>query len=270
VDFAADEPIGGYVLAEARPEARTVLRSPDGDPILVHWEVGTGEVAAFTSTTAGQWSDRWRLGSSFPRLWSQMAWQMLRERVEGELEMRVDALPGDPARRVVTVAARDLDAEEPPVVVLSRSPTESKPVDLALLGPGLWQAEVDLADGFVASGHLREGDEPVVAVAVDNPYPLELSSFGVDHGALSLVAELGDGEVLDGLEQVLAPGGEVPTMQRLRLPLLLLALLLYLASVLLLRLPQNAKATATRLIERGSKGGKSSSRSEEKREKKAA
>lgn len=273
VDFAPDGPIGGYVLADARPEARTVLRSPDGDPILAHWEVGTGQVASFTSTTAGQWSDRWRPGASFERLWSQMAWEMLRERIEGELEMRVDAVPADNAHQVVTVASRDLEAESPPFVVLARGTSANKPIELVQRGPGLWQAEIDLGEGFVATGHLQEGDEPVAAVAVDNPYPRELSAFGADQSALSLIAETGDGVLFEGLEQVLAPGGEVPTMQRLRLPLLLIALLLYLASVLLLRLPQNARATAARLIKRKKKTpplGEPTPRKDDLAEKKAA
>jgi hypothetical protein len=277
VDFAADQPIGGYVLAEARPEAQTVLRSPDGDPILAHWAVGAGRVASFATTSAGAWSDRWRTGQSFARLWSQMAWDMLRERVEGELEMRVDAHPSDRSLEVVTVAANDLSTETVPFVVLARGPSGPaggpaplvKPLDLIQRGPGLWQAEVDRVDGFIATGHLREGDEPVAAVAVDNPYPRELAAFGPDRPALELIAETGNGRVLDGLEQILTlTGDEVPTSQKLRVPMLLAALLIYLASVLLLRLPRNARGAAARLAKREEK--KAANEPEAKVAKKAA
>lgn len=275
VDFAADEPIGGYVLAEARPEAQTVLRSPDGDPILAHWAVGAGRVASFATTTAGAWSDRWRPGQSFARLWSQMAWDMLRERVEGELEMRLDPHPSDRSLDVVTVATNDLETEAAPFVVLARGPsgpsggTEplTKPLDLTQRGPGLWQAEVDRVEGFIATGHLREGDEPVAAVAVDNPYPRELAAFGPDRPALELLAETGGGRVLDGLEQVLTiTGDEVPTSHALRVPMLLAALVIYLASVLLLRLPRNARGAAARLARHEA----TQAEAEEKVEKKAA
>ena len=128
-----------------------------------------------------------------------------------------------------------------------------KPLELTRRGPGLWQVEVEVGDGFVASGHMTESDEAVVAVAVDHPFSPELANFGSDDVALATLAEQGGGRVIDDLGLILAPGGQVPTMQPLRLPLLLLALFLYLLSVLLLRLPRDTKARALTLIRRRGK-----------------
>lgn len=255
VDFSADPPIKGYVLAETRPEAKTLLRSPDGDPILAHWEVGEGQVASLTTATAGRWSDGWRTGASFRRLWSQMAWQMLRERVEANLEMRVDAHPTDAERRLITIASNDIEQETPPVVDLARGRTNAsvKPLELTQLGPGLWNVEVDLGQGFLSSGAASAGEDPVAAVAVDNPYDSELAAFGPDAARLQSIADAGGGQVLELMDSVAAPGGDVDTVHALRLPLLLAALLLYLVSLLLLRLPRNARAglTAKRKSDKG-------------------
>lgn len=250
VDFSAAPELAGYVLAETRPEAQTVLRSDEGDTILAHWEVGEGQVASFTTATAGRWADRWRAGTSgsFRRLWSQMAWELLRERVEGELEMRVDDHQRDPEIRVITVATDDVEQAEAPVVDLARSrdPRGLKPLLLTQRGPGLWQVEVERGTGFLSSAAPDDGEDPVAAVAVDAPYPEELMVFGPDEAALAALAEAGGGQVLVALEHALAVDGEATITQRLRLPLLLAALVLYLLSVLLLRLPQNARAASRR------------------------
>ena len=246
VDFSTEPPLDGYVIAEPRPGAETILVSPEGDPLLAHWYVGQGRVMSFTSATTGSWSDRWRQSAGFRRLWSQIAWDMLRQREQHELRLRIDPHPSDRGRRVITVTTPDPDNDTPPIVELCRSAAEIMPLTLVRRGPALWQVDVELGSGFIVWGRPAEAEEPVDAVGEDRPYPVEVALFGPDSSTLATMVELGGGRVVERPAQALEVGERVPTMRALRLPLLLAALIAYLCSLLLQRLPRNIKSEVAR------------------------
>jgi uncharacterized protein YegL len=250
VDFAAQPPLEGYVLTELRPGAEPVLATPDGDPLLAHWYVEQGRVMSFTSATGDSWADGWRQDPGFRRLWSQMAWDMLRQRDSEELQLRLDPHPTNENLRIVTATVPDLESEEPPVLQMARQPDDPKSLELERRGPGLWQAEVEIEDGFIVWGSPPSSSEPMAAVAEDRPFSPDLAAFGPDAAALDTLAELGGGRVIQRDQEILIPSERVPTLVALRLPLLLLALVLYLVSVMLQRLPQNIRSRVARGISR--------------------
>jgi hypothetical protein len=246
VDFDTDPPLEGYVIAEPREGAETALVSPEGDPLLALWYVGAGRVMSFTSATAGPWADQWRTGPGFRTLWSQAAWEMLRPRDQQQLQIRLDPHPLDVGTRLVTVTTADLGSEDAPEVVVSRGPNDVKPLPLTRRGPALWQGETAVNDGFIVWGSPPGEDEPVAAVGEDRPYDIdELSRFGPDLTSLETWVALGNGSLVRDPRDVLVRSDRVTTMVALRLPILALALISYLASVLLQRLPRNVRSAVT-------------------------
>ena len=49
----------GFVLTEPKPRAEVALVSPDGSPILAHWQYGVGKSLAFTSDCKPRWASAW-------------------------------------------------------------------------------------------------------------------------------------------------------------------------------------------------------------------
>jgi uncharacterized membrane protein len=62
----------GYVAAQARRAAQTVLVTSQNDPLLVTWQYGLGRSAAWTSDLKGQWARDWLAWEEFPRFAAQL------------------------------------------------------------------------------------------------------------------------------------------------------------------------------------------------------
>jgi uncharacterized protein YegL len=250
IDFDAAPPLTGHALAAAKPEASTLLESDRGEPILAHWHRGVGQVASFTSATTGGWADAWRGDQIFHTFWSQLAWSLMRSRTVEPLELRVDPLPGVANRVRVVAVAPTIHALPTPVVRLHRAgapvavDAEGERVPLEVVGPGLFAAEVEVGQGFMVEGRMPDDPEPTAAVSVDRTYPDELSRFGRDNAVLARLAEVGGGSVLGDVSEAFADVRPQAVPTPLAVWLFFAALVLYLLSVLLLRLPDDAAAKA--------------------------
>src|SRR6185436_14207414 len=57
--------LGGYVVTRPRPQAELILATGDGAPLFARWQLGLGQVAAWTSDLGARgsaaWS-RWQIG----------------------------------------------------------------------------------------------------------------------------------------------------------------------------------------------------------------
>jgi uncharacterized protein YegL len=253
-DLASAPPLTGFALSDARREADTLLSAPDGMPLLAHWHRGLGQVATFTSATSGGWADGWRAWPGFHALWSGIARSMLRPRTADPVGVRLDRDPRHLDSRTLTVTGPTVGSEPVPLVRLSRARTgEAETPALRLVGPGVWQAEVSVGDGFVVSARMPWDPEPTAAAAVDHSYAEELGAFGADREALTALAALGGGRVLRAPADVLSKTGAEESFPRSqRFPLLCAALAFYLLGLLLLRLPEKRLALAVADQRRGS------------------
>lgn len=239
VDPASDPPILGFTVAQPRPGALTLMTAPDGSPILGHWFVGLGQVASLTTATSSRWADAWRTGAGFRRLFSQMAWEMLRSQGEDNLELHVEPVAARPDVRRVSVVAPTTASDVAPVVTLSRGRSEGVRVPVHPTAPGVWTASVPLGEGFVVDARMPSSREPSVAAGAELPYPAELRAFGPDEPALAAVARAGGGRVIRRLDEALADVRAERVMREMRLPLLLGALVMYLLGVVALRVPRS-------------------------------
>lgn len=242
VSFATDPPLGGYTLADIKPGAQTVLNTPDAGPLLAHWFQGLGQVVSWTSASDDHWADAWRTGAGYRRLFSQMAWEIMRQKNEEQLSVYVDRDAHRPGMRTVSVVAANVRMEPVPIATISRSATDSIPLELTPRAPGVWAADVPVNAGFVVDARMPIDVEPTVAAAVDHPFADELAAFGPDHATLAAIADAGGGRIIARPEAILENVKSVRVLHATRLPLLLLALLLYLLGVLLVRMPSRPPA----------------------------
>ena len=70
VDFSHAPPLGGYVMTRPRPEAELALATADGAPLLARWQLGLGQVAAWTSDLGARWGAGWARWAPFDKLWA--------------------------------------------------------------------------------------------------------------------------------------------------------------------------------------------------------
>jgi hypothetical protein len=242
VDFGSGPPLLGHTLSETKPAADTILQASDAGPLLAHWHVGLGQVATFTSATTGGWADQWRGWDGFRALFTQAAWAIMRARTVEPVSVRIDPVPGRDDARRVTVLGPSVAMEPVPVVRLARSRTDGVLLEVSAAGPGVWSADVPLGRGLLVTAMLPGEPEPTAAVGEDAPYPIELATFGADRATLDTWADVGGGAVLDAPERIFDAPDPTEVPRSIRMALLIAALLFYLFSVLLLRLPDAAVA----------------------------
>jgi Ca-activated chloride channel family protein len=82
-------PLGGIVITAPRetPLVSLDMTHPDGEPLLAHWQVGLGRVAAFTSDVDGRWSRRWTNWTGSQTFWTQLVRTISRPAVSRETEL---------------------------------------------------------------------------------------------------------------------------------------------------------------------------------------
>jgi uncharacterized membrane protein len=62
----------GYNGTTPKGAATVVLLSPEGDPVLAHWQYGLGRSVAWTSDLAGKWATEWVGWTGFPTFVAQL------------------------------------------------------------------------------------------------------------------------------------------------------------------------------------------------------
>lgn len=252
--FEGAPAISGHALAGLRPGATQVLTATEGMPLLAHWHRGLGQVASWTSATSGSWTDGLRQTPMFRELFTHLARGMLRTRTVEPPRILIERDPLSAQRRLVTIISPYVDTRNVPIVRLFRgasvrnvatgsAPTFAEELPMEIAGPGVWQASIPTGFTFLVDARMPEDVEPTAAEGDERPYDEELAAFGPDTATLERLAALGGGTLLAAPLEITHEASAVPAMRSLRTPLLLLALLVYLFSLLVLRLPDRALAT---------------------------
>jgi Ca-activated chloride channel homolog len=260
-------PLRGYSRLRARPEADLLLATAGGDPLLARWQVGLGQVAAWTSDLANRWSADLARWPSFGKMWGQLARASMRRgaanhfviktRLAGDkVVARIDALgaDGQPLTGLdgtVTVLETSLDPRGPPTLPAVAPPP---PAAAPLLepAPGLYEAELPVRGpgALLLAARLTGAGGALVAEAqgrVAIPFARELlpesataaepASSGSSGAALldALAARTGGGTA-DAPAALLDAGKDRVVGERpLKTPLLLVAILVFLTDLTLRR-----------------------------------
>lgn len=195
--------LGGMVITSKRtdPTALTPIVSDKDQPVLAHWPVGLGQVAAWTSD-AGAWAKAWIASPDFRTLWSNVLHTVLRP--PGAKGLQAEVTPTD-GGLLLSLNAQD-DSKRPLDGLVTSATVfapdgSSRSVTLPQIGPGHYQTRLDAADAgtYVAVLKASQGDKaltPLVA-GVSVLQGAEYRNLRSDRAALERIAQLSGGRVLD-------------------------------------------------------------------------
>lgn len=193
LDFARAPGLRGIVPVKAKRMAEVLLRTHEGDPLLVRGRRGLGQTAAFASDAKNRWAARWLTWSGFAKLWSQIARDTMRQGATllgGARIQLSSAAERGVYRAVVDVEAPqgfandltgELEITDPNLA--PDDPARTRTVPLALSAPGRYETElrgIDAGQRLVKAKLYDQSQDPrrltAEAVAqVSVPYPAELS-----------------------------------------------------------------------------------------------
>jgi hypothetical protein len=146
-------PLRGLVLTQRRPEPTITyaMQAPSGEPLLAHWTVELGQVAAFTSDAhggPGAWADRWIDWPGYRQMWTQAARTLSRATSRERLELTTQ-IESDRLHLRLEAAGEDgrpLDLLAVPATL--RTPSGGQlGVSLAQTGPGVYEASAPASEG---------------------------------------------------------------------------------------------------------------------------
>ena len=257
-------PLGGYVVTRPRAQAETLLSTADGAPLLARWQLGLGEVTAWTSDLGAHWGAAWARWPPFDKLWAQIARATMRRRAASHFPIRSVRL-GDSVHLVVDAVGPDdrfmtgLDGRvEVSAAGTDGRATAPRSLPLPETAPGRYETTFrpDLEAGaLLFSASFTHGGAPVADASgrLTLPFAPELMPPlpGSNGGAalLAAAAARSGGRVVTDPTEVLDPGPERrETRLPLRAPILLVTLALFVVDVLFrrIRLPERAPGIDSR------------------------
>ncbi len=268
IPFESAPPLRGYVAARPRPSADLILTTGKGEPLFARWQIGLGQVAAWTSDLKARWAVDWIRWPSFGKFWAQAARSTMRRRATHRLPMRT-TLDGEtvsvtidavgPDDRFMTGLRGDVEATH------TADPPGRRSLPLMETAPGLYQAAFPAGPpgALLLSAKLARADAlpPVVQAGgrLTIPFAPELRPAAAATAAdgeaasagaaarlssrplLEAIATRTGGREASSAAAVMDPGPDrVTALRPIRTPLLLAALALFLLDVLLrrVRLPK--------------------------------
>ena len=204
IDLDQPGPLLGWVKFEAKPEAETLLRAGDDDPLLVRWQFGLGRAAVFTSDAKDRWATNWVAWDGFDTFWANVLRDILPRAAPTETETEYDPASDEiivryrPSPRAGPITAPPLYAVGPDGY---RHVANPKPVG------GDYEARFP-AEGRYGLFRVRPEDEarafPEVAHYRENS---ELLRYGADAYLLRSIAEATGGRANPAPEEIFATDG---------------------------------------------------------------
>lgn len=162
-------PLGGLVITAPRPDPMVSLEMvhPDGEPLLAHWQVGLGRVAAFTSDVDGRWSRSWDTWAGAQAFWTQLVRTISRPAVSRETEMVTVIRDGQLHISLEAVGEEDGFLDYLNVAGTVYTPdNQSVPVRLRQTAPGRYEGSVpaQAAGSYVVALNPRHGTRQLAPV----------------------------------------------------------------------------------------------------------
>ena len=201
--------LNGLVLTQRRDPREggagvvNALATPQGEPLLSHWNVGLGQVAAFTSD-ASRWAERWLAWPGFGQMWAQIARSIARPPMSRQFDLAMEIEGETIVLRLEAAddAGRPLDLLSIPGIVYGPDGARTG-VRLTQVGPGSYAARMPGAavgsGAYVAALTPRAGDKslsPVVA-GVSKSAGSELRRLRSNIALLRQIADETGGRTLD-------------------------------------------------------------------------
>ncbi|MCB9838598.1 MAG: VWA domain-containing protein [Phycisphaeraceae bacterium] len=197
-------PLHGYVLTQRKPAGgvMTPLLTPEDEPVLAHWNVGLGQVAAWTSDAHDAWAKDWLTWPGYRALWTQIVRTIGRASTNNRAEL-VTGIEGDTLRIRVDLFDDDgapLDLASVTGAVIDPN-GDSVEIALRPVGPGAYEGEAQAAERgqyvVLISPKLGETSlAPIISAAsrADSP---EFARLSANPAALERLRQRTGGRTLD-------------------------------------------------------------------------
>ena len=230
--------LAGYVAAEEKERAETLLKSHKGDPLLAAWRYRSGKSLAWTSDTRDRWAAQWVAWEGYRKFWGQATRWVMRSRKAGVLTPRV-AVANDTGR--ISVDAVDQRGEFVNFLALEATvigpDLEPRRVRLRQTSPGQYEAPFEARDvGAYIVSVAGEGVDTATAGASVS-YSPEYRSLRTNRILAEQIASLTGGRVAPPPADFFRPAGRgVVSPRDLWQHLLGIALLLFVADIAARRL----------------------------------
>lgn len=136
----------GLCLTQPRPEPTVInaIVAPTGEPVLSHWRVELGQVAAFTSD-AGQWAAHWIDWPGYRRMWTQLARSIGRSQATGRYSARAEIVADELVLHAERTPGESDGASALAATVFTPGGSQI-PVRLSETAPGVFEARTRVAD----------------------------------------------------------------------------------------------------------------------------
>lgn len=159
----------GFVQTLAREAANTELVIAEGDkayPLLASWNVGKGNVVAFTSDANGRWSSNWMRWQSINEFWSDIIESTLPKGASKGASIPFDARSWLEGGEFVFDLSIYQDTGPDRVTGTIVTPLgEERALNLQSLSPGHYQAKLDRPTAGTYRATVRVGDTVLPTIA---------------------------------------------------------------------------------------------------------
>lgn len=227
----------GYIGSSAKPQATVILQSEKGDPILSTWQYGLGRTIAWNTDATNEWTGNWAKWENYVQLWDNMI-----NYVTSETAIDGDSLEvvQEGSSAVISYKTENYDQNTVVKAICTDSEGNQQEITLDPIRPGVYEADMEMDDIgiYTISLQNRNGEElqgsmvTAAAMQYSPEYRFDLVTDGLD----SFVSQV-EGEYITLDTDVFA--GDLETVRartNLTIPLLLLALLLFLLDILTRRM----------------------------------
>lgn len=199
--LAFEEKLDGVTLTRIRtsPLIDTPLLTDQGEPLLAHWQVGLGRVAAFTSNTSN-WSRGWVASGLSQRFWSQMVRSLSRSGNASPITLSASSTSAGLQLRLIDTAS---ETSTPLVSSVTLYPPQGDPVEVPLSAsaPGEYSGSyaTSTPGAFIAVARAMRDGKPIPAsiAGAMRGRSSELSTLRSNTALLTSIAQASGGRVLD-------------------------------------------------------------------------
>lgn len=260
LEVGSTPPLLGYARTDPKPEAEPLLFAAAGHPLLCWWRYGAGTTLAFTSDVKNRWAARWLKWPGYGDFWKRLVRHVARPPRASPLTVSARRTGETIAVTAELAAAGGRYASGAKLSATVSGPSGKQQThDLQPDAPGRWTVNFTVPTGVPSefeirvSGEGSAGSSLAATRTVFIDYPDELRLQDTNEDLLRRVGETTGGVFRPEPAAVFAPDGRtVPRVTPLWSPLLLAALLLFVADVALRRLEVPGVKTRISLCERSS------------------
>lgn len=231
----------GYVATTPKPTADVILTTHREDPLLATWQCGLGRTVAFTSDGDMRWTADCANWENYPALWSNIVNYVITDTSFGEDSLEVTK-SGSGAK--VHYETKEYDKDTKITAVVTDDAGNSKEITLDALKPGAFETELDMDDVGIFSINLRKNGKDAEVVksyntAFANQYSPEYQFTDSEDQLTSFVKQC-DGEMITLKDNIWKAKTKTQrTKKSLTILFLILAMLLFLADIIIRRFSLN-------------------------------